>query len=183
MLAMAATEPGEQGAVPDRASRRLAEAPSARYRDAPGGRPGGAGGDGGSEPSALPGPLLRAVVVAVVGAALLWLVGAALASTAGLLFVCGVIGATVGLVLSRAAAPLRARTPVPRRTVIWLSIVLVLAAIVVADVLTWRFAIQEGGTLGLIDYLFTTFGPFVPGELIVGLLGAWWGASSGPIQS
>ena len=57
-----------------------------------------------------------------------------------------------------------------------------IGAVVVADIATWLYALREGGTLGLLDYLLTTFGPFVPGELVVAALGALWGASSGPVK-
>jgi hypothetical protein len=171
-------EPGERGRMPARATRRLPEAPSARYR-------GPSASGSGSETagrSALTGPLLRAVVIALIGAAVLWLVGAVFASTAGLLFASGATGATIGLVLARAAVPLRAATPVSRRTVTWLSVAMALAAVVAAAVLTWLFAKEEGGTLGFADYLLTTFGPFVPGEAVVAAITAWWGATSGPVQ-
>ena len=121
-------------------------------------------------------------MVAVVGAALLVLVGAVLASYVGLLFVAGATGAATGLVLARAALPLDAAAPVSRRAVTWLSIGLVVAAIVAADLATWVIALGEGGVLGPLDYLWATFGPFVPGELVVGALGAAWGATSGPVQ-
>lgn len=168
--------PGPAATRPELGQRQLAEPPSARYgpgRDAP---PGSTGR------SALAGPLLRATLVAALGAVLLVLVGAILASLAGLLFVAGVTGAAAGLVLARAAVPGDAAAPVGRRTVTWLAIGLVLAAIVVADLATWVVARGEGGVLGPLDYLWTTFGPFIPGELVLGALGAAWGARSGPVQ-
>lgn len=128
------------------------------------------------------GPLVLAIVVAAAGAALLVLVGAILASTVGLLFISGAIGATVGLVLARAAVPAGEAAPVPRRTVTVLALVLTLAAIIGAGVATWLYARSEGGTLGLLDYLLTTFGPFIPGELVIGSVAAAWGANAGPVQ-
>lgn len=105
-----------------------------------------------------------------------------LASFAGLLFVAGATGAAAGLVLARAAVPLRNEAPVSRRTVTWLAIAVVIAGIVVADLVTWVVARGEGGVLGPLEYLWTTYGPFVPGELVLGALGAAWGATSGPVQ-
>ena len=178
--------------MPDpREGRRLAEPPSARYARAAGEAPGGSdptdGGAAGRDPaadgSALAGPLARAMLVAVAGAIALVLVGAVLASTFGLLFVAGITGALVGLVLSRAAAPLdESRRPVPRRTLAWLALALSLGAVTVAAVGTWLFARAEGGTLELVDYLLTTFGPFVPAEAVIAAVAAWWGASTGPVQ-
>jgi hypothetical protein len=111
------------------------------------------------------------------------LVGAVLASTFGLLFVAGITGALIGLVLSRAAAPLdETRRPVSRRTLAWLAIALSLGAVAVASVATWLIARAEGGTLQLVDYLLTTFGPFVPAEAVIAAVAAWWGAMTGPVQ-
>jgi hypothetical protein len=121
--------------------------------------------------------------VAALGAALLVVVGSLLASTAGLLFVAGATGAAAGLVLARAAVPGDGSRPVSRRAVTWIAVGIVLVAVVVADLATWLVARGEGGTLAPFDYLLTTFGPFVPGELVLGALGAVWGARSGPVQS
>lgn len=165
------------GKVPGE-SRRLAGPPSARY--APKATP---PVDTTARSSALRGPLLRATTVAAGGAALLTLVGAVLASTAGLLFVAGVAGAAVGLILAGAAAPSGDAVPVARRRIAQLAVGLALAAVVVAAAATWLIARNEGGVLGPIDYLLTTFGPFVPGEAVIASLAAWWGASVGPVRS
>jgi hypothetical protein len=109
-------------------------------------------------------------------------VAAILASTTGLLFTSGVTGAGVGLVLARASAPRGAARPITRRAVAWLAVALSIAAVGVAAVATWLVARGEGGTLGLLDYLWTTFGPFIPGEAIVAAVAAAWGAGAGPVQ-
>lgn len=182
MLPMAGTEPGDRmtpGAEPG--ARRLAQPPSTRYAGRPGG-PGPASGGAESTRSALPGPLARALVVGVAGAGALVAVGAIFASTAGLLFTSGAAGAGVGLVLARAAVPRNDARPVTRRAVAWLAIGLAIAAVVVGAVVTWLFARQGGGTLGPVDYLLTTFGPFVPAEAVIAALAAAWGASAGPVQ-
>ena len=46
----------------------------------------------------------------------------------------------------------------------------------------WAYALGEGGTLGLLDYLLQTFGPFVPAEAVIAAVTAWWGAGAGPVQ-
>lgn len=117
------------------------------------------------------------------GAALLTLVGAVLASTAGLLAVAGVAGAAIGLILAGAAAPSGDAVPVARGRIAQLAVGLALAAVFVAAAATWVIARGEGGVLGPIDYLLTTFGPFVPGEAVIASLAAWWGASVGPVRS
>ena len=167
MLRMADIQPGDK--------RRLAEPPSNRYAvpDSPGAA---------TDRSALPGPLVRALVVALAGVAALIVIAAIVGSTVGLLAVSGVVGASAGLVLARAAVPVADARPVSRRLVTWLAIGLAVGAVLVADVVTWLYARQEGGTLGLLDYLLTTFGPFVPGEAIFAALGAAWGANAGPVQ-
>jgi hypothetical protein len=133
--------------------------------------------------------VVRAVGAAAVGAALLVLVGAILASTFGLLFVGGATGAAVGLLLASAAVPVlhgggAAQGPAPasRDSVRRLAISITLAAVVAADVATWLYAQSEGGVLGLFDYLWTTFGPFVPAVPLVAAIGAAWGAAAGPVQ-
>jgi hypothetical protein len=163
--------------VSNAGARKLAQPPSARYADRP--RP---GDDDVPTGSGLWGPLAKALVVAAAGAVALVALGALFASTIGLLFTSGATGAAIGLVLARAAVPAADPRAVPRRTVERLAIGLAIAAIVIADVATWLIGRQEGGTLGLLDYLLTTFGPFVPGEVVLAVLGAWWGASSGPVQ-
>jgi hypothetical protein len=172
-------EPGErQPSAPARESRRLAEPPSTRYAEP---APATTGAGGGV--SALRGPLTRAMMVALGGAVLLTFVGAILASTEGLLFVAGVTGGAVGLVLSRAAAPGPEADPVPRTRIARLAVGLSVAAVALAALATWIYARGEGGTLGPIDYLLTTFGPLVPGEAVIAAVTAWWGARIGPVQS
>ena len=174
-MAAVTNEPGEARDHRSRGSgRRLDQAPSARYV-APEGM---SGDDGGS----LVGPLARAAIAAVLGAGLLFIVGAVVAETAGLVFVSGVMGAAIGLLLSRGTVAESGPPGLTRRTAAWLAIGLAAGAVVAAWVATWLYARQEGGTLGLLDYLLQAFGPFVPGELLVAALGAAWGASSGPVR-
>ena len=115
---------------------------------------------------------------------MLYALGALLSSSAGLVFVAGLTGAAVGLLLARAAAPGGAEAPaLSRRGVTRAAIALSLLAVVVAATGTWLHALAEGGALGPIDYLLETFGPFIPGEALLAALGAWWGATTGPVQS
>jgi hypothetical protein len=180
MTRMATTEPGEPGEPRDprdaRSGRRLEQAPSARYAT-----PGGGAASTGR--GSLAGSLAQAGIVAAAGAGLLFLVGAVVASTAGLVFVSGVMGAVIGFLLARATVPTESRAPaLTRRAAMWLAIGIAAGAVVVADVATWLNALGEGGTLGLLDYLWETFGLFVPGELLAAALGAVWGTSAGPAQ-
>lgn len=92
------------------------------------------------------------------------------------------MGAAVGLVIARAAVPGDAARPTSRRTVVWIAIALAIGAVALGDVGLWLFARQEGGSLGPLDYLWTTFGPFVPGDAVAAGLTAWWGAGAGPVQ-
>jgi hypothetical protein len=177
MPAMTTGEPGEVRDARAGSGRRLEQPPSARYR-----RPDDTPGQGGGRGSLI-GPLAQATIVAVIGAALLFLVGAVVASTVGLVFVCGVMGAGIGLLLAKAGVPDEGGpAALSRGGVLWLAVGLAVAAVLVADVATWLYALREGGTLGLLDYLFETFGPFVPGEFVVAVLGTVWGVSSGPVQ-
>jgi hypothetical protein len=126
--------------------------------------------------------MLRADLAAIIGAAALVFVGAVLASTFGLLLVAGAMGAAIGLLLARAAVADGVTRPVSRSLVIRLAVGLALVAVAVADVAIWLYGRGEGGTLGLLDYLWTTFGPFVPGVAVIAAVTAWWGASAGPVQ-
>ncbi|HTK45800.1 MAG TPA: hypothetical protein VL749_10660 [Patescibacteria group bacterium] len=127
--------------------------------------------------------MLRASLAALLGSLALYAVGGLIASTGGLLFVAGVTGAVVGLLLARAAAPADGGPPaLSRRQATWVAVALSLGAIAVASVAIWLHAIGEGGTLGFIDYQLETFGPFIPGEVVIGFLAAAWGARAGPIQ-
>ena len=180
MARMATSEPGEPREPRDpgdgRSGRRLEQPPSARYAT-PGGRAASTGR------GSLVGPLAQAGIAAAVGAALLFIVGAVVAATAGLVFVSGVMGAAIGLLLARAGVATDERAAaLARGTVTWLAIGIAAGAVIAALVATWLNARAEGGTLGLVDYLWQTFGLFVPGELFMAAVGAVWGASAGPVQ-
>ena len=174
---MATSEPGEPRDPREHGSgRRLEEPPSARYAAR-------GVGAASADRASLVGPLAQAGIAAAVGAALLFLVGAVVAATAGLVFVSGVMGAVIGLLLARAAVSTDERgAALSRGSVTLLAVGIAAGAVVVADVATWLNARGEGGTLGLLDYLLATFGLFVPAGLFMAALGAVWGASSGPVQ-
>jgi hypothetical protein len=118
---------------------------------------------------------MKAVVVGVVGAALLVLVGGILASNSGLLFVAGVMAAVIGLVAAGSTRP----RPWVRRFAIGVAGV----AVVVGAVGTWLIALAQGGDLGLFDYLWATRGVLVPFELLIAAIAASWGAGAGPIRA
>jgi hypothetical protein len=173
---MAAIEPGERPPDPaSRSQRQLERPPGERYATR-------RGGEGADRAGSL-GPVLRAALAALLGSLALYAVGGLIASTGGLLFVAGVTGAIVGLLLARAAVPADGGPPaLPRRQVTRLAIGLSLAAIAVASVAIWLHAVGEGGTLGFVDYQLETFGPFILGEVVIAVLAAAWGAGAGPIQ-
>src|SRR6185436_13234329 len=103
--------------------------------------------------------------------------GALASSSEGLVFVAGLTGAGVGLLLARAAVPAGGVPPaLTRRQVTRSAIALTLFAVVIGAVGTWLHAIAEGGALGLVDYLLETFGIIVPAELVIGGITAAWGA-------
>lgn len=131
------------------------------------------------------GPLARAALIGLVGAVVLVLVGGVLASTAGLLFVAGGTGAGIGLAMAATAVPSptagSGRPPLARKTAIRLAVVLAGIAVVGAAAGTWLVARSEGGALGPFDYLWRTFGPFIPAELVIASIAAAWGARAGPV--
>ena len=168
---------------PEDVARRLAQPPSVRYAQA---------GRGPDDPLASrrrgsSGPIVRALAIAVGGAALLFAVSGLLSTTVGVLFVAAVMGAGAGLTLAGLAVPARSapttqETAVARSTVLRAAVALAVAAVLVAAIATWLFARSEGGVLGLVDYLWETFGLLVPGEIVLAALGAAWGASTGPVS-
>ena len=123
-----------------------------------------------------PGPtagraLLLAIVVGLVGAALIVVLGGVFSLSAGLLVVAGGIGWAVGraIAIGRAAS---ADTQVPR----WLAIALAVASVLIGQVGLWLYAATEGGSLGLVDYLVQSRGLLVPLEAVVAAGMAWWAA-------
>ena len=126
--------------------------------------------------------MVRAAIVAVLGALALLGVGGVLAYPFGLPFVAGIMGAVIGLLAARAAVPSDGAAPAARRTVIRAAVALALGGVVLGDLGLWLFAKSEGGVLGPFDYLWETFGLFVPGVALLAAVAAWWGASAGPVQ-
>ena len=168
---------------PDAIARRLAEAPSARYA-----RPAAdlSGPDRAGRASKR--PIVQAVAIAAVGAGLLFLLGGLLSTTVGLLFIAAAMGGGIGLTLaglavSASSADSAGPAPTPRATVRRAAVLLAIGAVVLAAVATWLFARSEGGVLGIVDYLWSTFGLLVPGEVVLAALGAAWGAGAGPVSN
>jgi hypothetical protein len=191
---MAATEPGDRPPAGERragdsgpeqrgATRRLDRAPGERYAGA------GIGVTGDAAPPAqrqglLVRTLAKAGLAGLLGMLILYALGALLSSSAGLVFVAGLTGAAVGLLLARAAAPGRGQEPVlTRRAVSWLAVAISIAAVAVGAVGTWLHALAEGGALAIFDYLFETFGLVVPLELLIAAVAAAWGAGAGPVEA
>jgi hypothetical protein len=174
--------PASGDGPPDAMARRLAEPPSARYvQDGPStGEPSGAR-------RASRRAIVQAVVIAAVGAGLLLLLGGLLSTTVGLLFIAAAMGAGVGLTLAGLAVVAQesdgpARSPLPRAAVRRAALSLAVGAVVVAAIATWLFARSEGGVLGIVDYLWSTFGLLVPAEVVLAAVGAAWGAGAGPVS-
>jgi hypothetical protein len=158
-------EPGDRrrGAP---ATRPLERPPGERYATV----------DDPAEAPERPGPtagraLLLAIVVGLVGAALIVVLGGVFSLSAGLLVVAGGIGWAVGraIAIGRAAS---ADTQVPR----WLAIALAVASVLIGQVGLWLYAATEGGSLGLVDYLVQSRGLLVPLEAVVAAGMAWWAA-------
>jgi len=119
------------------------------------------------------GPLVAAVATGLVGAALLTVIMGIFASTAGTLFVSGVAGALVGLLVAGA---------VPRSQATRVALTIAGGTLVVTGVAVWILARAEGGVMDPITYLWTTFGFGIPAQALVAIVAAAWGAGSGPIR-
>lgn len=155
----------------DGGERRLARPPSERYGPAA----------GGTEPAALPPDtadraspargITFGAVAAIVGAALIVVLGGAMAISAGLLVAAAAIGYAVGLATVAGAAGTLTGAGRPGSAAALAGL-----GIVLGQVGLWLFARTEGGVLPLIDYLGQTFGPLVPLELLLAVGVAWWQA-------
>ena len=157
-------------APPDGGERRLARPPSERY--------GTAGGPGAAAPPAVSPDgasptrgVAFGAVAAILGAALIVVLGGAMAISAGLLVAAAAGGYAVGLATAAGAGATMSRT---RRTAI--AAALAVLGVAGGQVGLWLFARTEGGVLPLIDYLGQTFGPLVPLELLLAGGVAWWRA-------
>ena len=113
--------------------------------------------------------LVGAVLVAVVGAVAIAIAGGRLTITAGLLVIAAVVGWLVAGLVSFGADPGAGRTG--RRTT---AMVIALAGVALGQIGLWVIARQEGGTLGVTDYLAEVFGFLVPLELTLAGAIAWW---------
>lgn len=159
--------------------RRLTRPPSERYGAAAAGeRPApGSGADAAPGETAAPSGAAPArgiafgAIAALVGAALIVVFGGALAVSAGLLVVASAVGYAVGLVTVIGAAD----TLSPRRRS-WIASALAGLGVLLGQVGLWLFARAEGGVLSPIDYLGQTFGVFVPVEVLLAAVVAWWRA-------
>ena len=118
--------------------------------------------------------LRRSIVVAIVFGGVLAGVGGGLALTSGLVFIAGLGGAAIGLVL--------AADPRPHERRVALAMRLALAMVVGAALGTWLIARAEGGVLGPLDYLWTVFGLLPLFQGVVAVVAAAWGATAGPIR-
>lgn len=156
------------------ARRTLPHPPSARYAQ-PGGEVGGSPRlEDDAATSASWRPELGALLAAIGTAGLLLLLGGVLGMTTGLLFVAGVGGAIIGLLL--------AGSPRPRSRLRIAGIALAVGAVLAGAVGGWLIALGQGGALGLVDYLWALTGILVPVEVIVAAIAAAWGLSAGPIR-
>ena len=122
--------------------------------------------DGGLPDGADPGrrPALAALLV-VVGAVVITVAGSLLAITAGLLVIAAALGWAIPMILANGITPGRRR---------WLAPSLAVLGVALGQFGLWLVARQEGGTLGLIDYLAETFGFLVPLQLAIAAVVAWW---------
>jgi hypothetical protein len=153
--------PGGELAQPG--ERRLERPPSDRYTPAvPEPSPNGAGSQGHA--------IAYAVLAAIGGAVAITVGGGLLAMTAGLL----VIAAALGWAVAAALSTSRDGGTRTRR----MALAAGMAAIGVAlgQLGLWVVARQEGGTLGLVDYLGEVFGILVLLQLGIAVAVAWWRA-------
>ena len=149
--------PGER-----RPERQLERPPSERYRDV---EPALDEPSGGSRWRGV----VMAAIAALIGAVAIAVAGGKLTITAGLLVIAAVIGWIIAGLVALGADPTTGRTT--RRLI---ATILALVAVAAGQIGLWIIARQEGGTLGVIDYLAEVFGLLVPLELLLAGGMAWW---------
>jgi hypothetical protein len=106
-------------------------------------------------------------LIAVLGGLAITFGGGLLAITAGLVIVAAAIGWGVGTVLTLGPARRSRRAT-------WAAIALACGGVALGQLGLWLVARQEGGVLGLVDYLAETFGFLVPLEFLGAAAAAWW---------
>ena len=112
--------------------------------------------------------LALAIVAAIVGGVAIVLLGGIVAVTAGLVVVAAATGWGVGVALRLGAGDRIA----PRRRVV-VAVILALAAVLVAQLGLWQYALREGGVLPFLDYLGEVYGPLVLLEAAGAAVVAW----------
>ena len=108
-------------------------------------------------------------LLAIVGAVAITIGGGILAITAGLIVIAAATGWAVAVIPSMGAG---AGGAAARRR--WPAIALAIVGVALGQLGLWLLARQEGGTLGLIDYLGETFGYLVPLQVVAAVAAAWW---------
>ena len=156
---------------PTPGERRLAHPPSDRYRAAEPSPDETAAGEVGASGASVARGVVLAIVAGIVGAVAIIVLGGVLAVSAGLVVVAAATGWAVGAALKFGAGDLI----VTRRRVA-LAAVVSLAAIVLAQLGLWQYALREGGVMPFVDYLGEVFGPLVPLEAVVAVVVAWLAA-------
>jgi hypothetical protein len=104
---------------------------------------------------------------AVLGGLAITFGGGLLAITAGLVIVAVAIGWGVATVLTLGPARRSARAT-------WVSIAMACGGVALGQLGLWLVARQEGGVLGVVDYLAETFGYLVPLQFLGAAGAAWW---------
>lgn len=145
---------------PSPGERRLDRPPSDRYR-----HPEPAAEQASEVPAR---GIALAAVVAIAGGVAIVLAVALFDMTAGLLVIAAILGwyTAVGLRAGGAGGLSRRR-----RTI--LAIVLALGGVALGQVGVWLLGREEGGVLGLTDYLGEVFGILVPAQFAVAAVAAW----------
>jgi ABC-type sugar transport system permease subunit len=136
------TEPGDR---PPSRQTRLDRPPSERYGPAPT-----------AEAAGLRTRAARALGVALVGAAIIAVLGGPLSMTAGLLAVAVLIGLIVGAMLRQTA----------------LAVGMAVGSVVLGLLAVWLFSRSEGGVLDPLSYFAEVQGPLAPIQLVLAALAA-----------
>lgn len=108
-------------------------------------------------------------MAAVLGALVTTVAGGILTITAGLLIVAAGIGWAVGTAIGMGP-----HVGTSRRSGV--AVALAIGGVALGQFGLWLVARQEGGTLGIVEYLGEVFGVLVPAQVVIAAAVAWWRA-------
>lgn len=112
-------------------------------------------------------------LTALVGGAVVTILGSLFDLSAGLLVIAFFVGRFTAQAMAAATDP-ALRSTIRRGGLAAIAVGLALVGVALGGIGLWVVARAQGGSLDLVAFLAETYGPLVPGALVLAALGAWW---------